>query len=525
VNGNTVTFTAGTGTFASKNVGTWAVTATGYALSTNGVSANYTLSAQPTVPNATITAALVTITGVTAANKTYDGTNTATLSGGSVSGAVAGDNVTFTAGTGTFASKNVGTWAVTATGYALSTNGVSANYTLSAQPTIPNATISGPALTITANDRSKNFGTALNLGTTAFSVGTGLVSGESVTAVVLTANGGTNALDPAGTYTITPSAATGSGGFVAGNYNINYATGTLTVLMVTNVWPANGNLPVKVNDATGSAGSGYTQTNYNGYLDVQATSLNPFTIQLASLAGALPGLAANWNYASNYTWTIATTTHGVLNFDASHFAVDTTSFTNDLAGGIFSVALSGDGKSVNLVFTPNRPPTAAAATYGRAWGTSIRFTISNLIADHTADLDGDTRALLKLGVSTNGSFISTNSTSIQFAPTNNLPESFSYIVRDVRASYRPGDTVQTATNWITVNVTNAVSTAQSISSTGSGLTVRFAGVPGYGYDVERSPDLSNWTVVQTTNAPAAGVWEFFDSNPPMPTAFYRIKQH
>jgi len=53
------------------------VTASGYALSTSGISTNYSLSAQPLVPNASITGRSVTITNVTAANKTYDGTTTA----------------------------------------------------------------------------------------------------------------------------------------------------------------------------------------------------------------------------------------------------------------------------------------------------------------------------------------------------------------------------------------------------------------------------------------------------------------
>src|SRR5205085_1397670 len=91
-------------------------------------------------------------------------------------------------------------------------------------------TVSAATLTITASAQSKTYGTALSLGTTAFTVGTGqLASGESVTAVTLAANGGTAAADAAGSYTITPSAATGTGGFLASNYAITYATGTLTV--------------------------------------------------------------------------------------------------------------------------------------------------------------------------------------------------------------------------------------------------------------------------------------------------------
>jgi len=94
----------------------------------------------------------VTITGVTAGNKTYDGSNIATLAGGSVAGAINGDVVSVIAGTGSFASASVGTWAVTASGYALGGAYVG-NYVLAAQPAVANATISavsGVVFTYTA---------------------------------------------------------------------------------------------------------------------------------------------------------------------------------------------------------------------------------------------------------------------------------------------------------------------------------------------------------------------------------------
>lgn len=132
-------------TFASPSVGTKNVSVQGLVL-TGTAAGNYTLT-QPTL-SATITAAPLTLTGVTAANTNYNGTTVALLSGGSLSGVVNGDNVTYTAGTGSFASKYVGTWAVTATGYTLATTGVSTNYTLTAQPTVPNATIAPASLTL-----------------------------------------------------------------------------------------------------------------------------------------------------------------------------------------------------------------------------------------------------------------------------------------------------------------------------------------------------------------------------------------
>ena len=88
--------TNGTGEFTDKNAGTGkTVTATGYTIAGTDAG-NYSLSAQPTGLTADITPAALTITGVTAGNKVYDGTTSATLTGGNISGIIGSDNVTIT---------------------------------------------------------------------------------------------------------------------------------------------------------------------------------------------------------------------------------------------------------------------------------------------------------------------------------------------------------------------------------------------------------------------------------------------
>lgn len=95
---------------------------------------------------------------------------------------------------------------------------------------VPPSNVNPKALTITANDQSKPFGGTLTLGPgqTAF-VPAGLVLGETVGTVTLTASGGTEANDAAGTYDIDPSDVTG-GTFTPSNYNISYVPGVLTVV-------------------------------------------------------------------------------------------------------------------------------------------------------------------------------------------------------------------------------------------------------------------------------------------------------
>jgi hypothetical protein len=253
-------------------------------------------------------------------------------------------------------------------------------------------------------------------------------------------------------------------------------------------------------------------------LSVPATSTNPFTIKPT-------GLAANFNSQSNYTWTIATTTRGVENFATNKIVVDTSAFTNDLAGGYFKVVLSNDGGSVNLVYVGNRGPSANLVLLARSLKTSMKISIANILTNYTSDPDGDARILTAVGTSTNGSSIYINGGFIFYAPTNNLPENFIYVVRDNRP-YRPGDTVLTATNWISISVERAAGYPQGITPiSGGAVSVLFAGVPGYAYDVQRSTNMVTWTTLFTTNAPRNGFWIYVDNNPPQPAAFYQIQQH
>ncbi len=155
---------------------------------------------------------------------------------------------------------------------------------------------------------------------------------------------------------------------------------TVTEQGLTNYWYPGSHLVVNVSDTPGAAGVGYTQTNYIGVLSVLATSTNPFTINVDSFNGGSPGAAANFDSASNYAWTIATTTRGVIGLTSNQVIVDTSAFSNDLAGLSFAVLLSGDGSSVNLVFPANRPPVVnAGLSQTNSFGTPI--SLSGTVAD------------------------------------------------------------------------------------------------------------------------------------------------
>ena len=179
---------------------------------------NYSVSSA--TATGTITAKTLTVAGVAAGNKVYDGGTAATLTGGSVAaGVIAGDTVTLTAGTGTFADKNAGTAkTVTATGYALG-GADNSNYVIT-QPTGLTANITAATLTVSGDNKAKTFGSADPALTF---IATGFQTGDAV------ANALTGALtravgENAGTYAITVGTLASTG-----NYTLAFTPGTFTI--------------------------------------------------------------------------------------------------------------------------------------------------------------------------------------------------------------------------------------------------------------------------------------------------------
>ena len=323
--GDSVALTGtGTGTFASKNVGTQAVSVSGFTLTGTNAS-DYTL-VEPAGLTASITPAQLAITGLTADNKVYDGTTSATLSGTAQVTALGSDSVTLEgAGTGTFASKNVGTEAVTVSGFTLS-GADSSNYTL-LEPTGLSATITPASLTITgltANNKVYDATTNATLSGTATvtplagdivtidGTGTGTFASKDVgTGIAVTVSGftlgGTNASDytleqPTGlTASITPAPLAITG--LTANSKVYDATTAATLSGTAAVTPFTGDSVTVGGTGTGTfaskdvgtqavAVSGFTLTGTNAddYTLVEPTGL---TASITPAPLAITGLTAN----------------------------------------------------------------------------------------------------------------------------------------------------------------------------------------------------------------------------------------
>ena len=290
------------GSFSQSNVGTGLAITIADTLGNNGLG-NYTIT-QPTGLTANITAKTLTVTGTTVANKVYDGSNTATLTG-TLSGVVSTDaaNVTLVPA-GTFSQSSVGNNLVVTAADTL-TGSAAMNYTIT-QPTGLRANITPAALTITALADSKVYGSlTTNNGVTYNSSGVasattgytvaGLISGTSdaVGSVTLTSTGGlaTATVNSGAPYTITPSIISGNPANPGlSNYSITFINAAMTVTPKL--------LNVVINDQTMVYGASVLPT-----LTYSVTGLvnnNTTSVTLSTLATAYTGIAGSASPVNSY---------------------------------------------------------------------------------------------------------------------------------------------------------------------------------------------------------------------------------
>jgi len=182
------------------------------------VSANFAITAKP-----------ITVTELSASDKTYDGTAIATVTGtAAVSGAIEGDDVTVTC-TALFANKNVG--AEKPVTFNCSPDGADGgNYTLSEQPASVTANITAKPITVTAvAGQSKVYGTLDP--ELAYSTEPTLVTGDNFSGELSRAAG-----DNAGDYAINQGTLTASDNyeltFVGVNFTITAKPVTITGVTV-----------------------------------------------------------------------------------------------------------------------------------------------------------------------------------------------------------------------------------------------------------------------------------------------------
>jgi hypothetical protein len=297
-----------TQTFNNKNVGTNKTITPAGTVSDGSGGSNYSITFA-SVATGTITAKPLTVSGVTAGNKEYDGTTAVTLNTGTAAlvGIVSGDTVSLNNGSATavFADKNVGT-GKTVTISGLTIGGADAeNYSLT-QPTTT-ANITARAITVKAINNSKTYdGTTASAGAPSIISGS-LASGDTVawTQAFDTKNVGVN-------KTLTPAGAV-SDGNAGNNYTVTFTTvgtGTITTRAIT-VTAVTG---TKAYDGTTSSTGMPTITTGSLATGDSATWTQTFASKLVETNKTLTpaGVVNDGNGGNNYIVTFATVDTGTI---------------------------------------------------------------------------------------------------------------------------------------------------------------------------------------------------------------------
>jgi len=325
--GSPVTFAAGTpytatitltprGDYTLTGVAAKFFTVAGATTVTNPVNSGVVTAVFPAIGATQLTIAAPTLMLL----KPYDGNTTAAVTAGALSGVVSPDVVTVTA-VATYDTAAVGTSKTITVVYIL--GGADAGNYVKPENYTATGTITAKAITVTATGPSKAYGTALTAGTSATNfTASGAIAGETVTSVILTPDAaGLSATTAAGAaYVVTPSLATGTGGFLASNYLVTCVaySGTVAAAPITAIGAITGTPQVGQTLTAGTVTpSGATATyrwqsattSGGTYADITGATGTTYTLVAGDLGKYIKVVATG---TGNYTGTVTSAATGVI---------------------------------------------------------------------------------------------------------------------------------------------------------------------------------------------------------------------
>ena len=413
--------------------------------STGATSVNITTAASGN----TVNTKALTITGLTANNKVYNGTTAATLSGTAAYSGLANGETPSVSGTptATFASANIGTAiAITVSGY----TAPSANYTLT-QPTGLTANITAAPLSITVAADNKTYdgtttatlGTATLNGVIAADVSNVTLSGSGVTAAFANATvGNSKAVTLTGSYTISGSA--------SGNYSLTQPSG-----LTANITQAV--LTVTADNATRVYGAA-----------------NPtFTVSYSGFVGSEN--ASNLTTAPTAT-TTATSASNVGTYDIVPSGGVSTNYSFTYVNGTLTITQASQTITFNALTARCSNTAAFALSATSSSGLAVTFASGT---PSVATVSGSTVTIVGAG--------STDITASQagngnYAAATDVVQSFTVNARPTESHTKVDDNCQLNTGSITITISGGLApysivwssgglSSGSISTSGGTLTV------------------------------------------------------
>lgn len=217
ISGDSLTFSY-TAAYDNEVAGTGKpVSVSNIAISGGSSSTYYNLMTTSATASGDISRRLLTLTDAAAESKTYDGSRSAVITGGTLSGICLDDAVNLSS-SGLFDTSDAGTGKTVTPALSGDDSG---NYAITLAQPLKSDILPAP-LIVTANDRNRAYGSVNPAFTAGYS---GFVAGDTPTSLggTLTFTTPASASSPVDTYAIKPA------GLTSGNYTITFVPGTLTV--------------------------------------------------------------------------------------------------------------------------------------------------------------------------------------------------------------------------------------------------------------------------------------------------------
>ena len=190
--------------------------------------------------------------------------------------------------------------------------------------------------------------------------------------------------------------------------------------------------------------------------------------------------------------------------------------SNDSDEATYSIVLSGTG---------NTPPVFSEYSASTSFETPASFSIAKLLRKATDD-DGDAVSLSSVGpLSLNGGSAVIHASSLVYTPPGGFSgsDSFAITLTDARGATVAGSVTMSVAAALTAGQgNNAVNPPRLSVMPGGAIGVRFQGIPGRNYRIERSTDLTAWQNLASVIAGATGEVSYTDPAPPQPSAYYRL---
>lgn len=170
----------------------------------------------------------------------------------------------------------------------------------------------------------------------------------------------------------------------------------------------------------------------------------------------------------------------------------------------------------------NSPPVVSAIALATNYQTAAMISVPKVIFT-ASDPDGDPISLDSAGpASAFGGAVTVSGNAIVYTPPTGFSgaDSFFITLKDSM-----GATTEGFTSVVVRPGPNSGGAGLNIpilESSGGNIIVRFQGVPGEVYSIQRSADMLTWSTLYTSTTTAVGSLEFTDSSPPTPIGFYRV---